>query len=273
MGTAQADGVIGGGTPPPDTGGTTTIIDDHTLIVTAGSERDLTLTATPGRGDGRVIKCGWFQAEFGDLIIFDIVQLRDPVAGETYMLWCWYADDGTDVPGFPVRVVYQRPVIAGEPATTEETTLFALDSITFAAPALALSPAGEQVVGIPTWLAVTSQLDYPQVSAAAGPVWATVQPVFRDVTWDMGNGDTVTCTLETDATTTWDPTGPPDQTSSCVYVYESNGEGDGEVHLSATVSWTILQRTNLNPNWHTWGTLSLTTTAPVTVRELQAVID
>ena len=54
------------------------------------------------------------------------------------------------------------------------------------------SPAAGGIVNIGMWLAVD---DPGQVNAFAsvGPVWASVTARFTGVTWDMGNGDVITC--------------------------------------------------------------------------------
>ena len=260
------------GAEAPDIG-VSTRIEDQTLIITAGMAGSLEVTTNPGTGSGRTIRCGWFELVIDGWLVIEIVQVTAPEIGQSLLSWCWYADNDATLPGFPRIVIYQGPTVPGSPTTTEEAARFAIANITFASPVIELSPTGDQIVGIPTWLAVSSQLDYSQISAQTGPVWVTVKPVFRDVIWHMGSGDTITCTLDGDATTVWDPEGPRNQASECTHLYESNGEDDGSSTISATVTWTILQQTNLNPAWHLWGDFSLTTTEEITVRELQAVIN
>jgi len=264
--------VPAGGAEAPDVG-VNTRIEDQSLIITAGTAGSLEVTTNPGTGSGRTIRCGWFEVVIDGWLVIEIVQVAAPEIGQSLLSWCWYADSDATLPGFPRIVIYQGPTVPGSPTTTEEAARFAIANTTFASPVIELSPAGDQIVGIPTWLAVSSRLDYSQISAQTGPVWVTVKPVFRDVVWHMGDGDTVTCTLDGDATTVWDPDGPRNQASACTHLYESNGEDDGASTISATVTWTILQQTNLNPAWHLWGDFSLTTTDNIIVRELQAVIN
>ncbi|MEM9204288.1 MAG: hypothetical protein AAGC53_21820, partial [Actinomycetota bacterium] len=153
---------------------------------------------------------------------------------------------------------------------------YAAASINFTLPAFETSPATEQVVGVRTWLAVTSQLDFAPANAAAGPIWATITPQFRDAEWDLGNGDTVTCT--NDATTLWDPAGPETQTTECGYVYTTNEDGEpfqGSVTVTWDLFWTYADPNNpggsIGPAF--FGDISQTTPVEFTVRELQAVID
>ena len=90
----------------------------------------------------------------------------------------------------------------------------------------------------------------------------------------MGNGDQVTCT--DDVAAVWHPD-RPDQTSTCTYVYESNGAGAVvETEITATATWTILTITSDDPEGaapRPSGTVSRSTTFTTDVRELQAVID
>lgn len=257
-------------------------ITDHTLLITAGHRASMRTAAGPGAGTGPTITCGWFVLDTSTVRI-DILQEPAPTVGSTYLLWCWYAADRTSLPGHPVIAEYTGPGLPGDPADADDVGEFALASIDFAAPEQAISPAPVQIVGIESWLAVTSRLDYDTAHANAGPVWVSVRPEFRDVVWDLGNGDEVRCTRDQDATTTWDPA-RPDRGSACVYTYESAGAGPtaeavtdgspaGHRHdISATITWTILRRTFEQDDWRPWRSLSLTTTETVPVTDLQAVI-
>ena len=150
----------------------------------------------------------------------------------------------------------------------------------FSVPSVEVSPATDQVVGVPTWLAVTSQLDFAPVGAEAGDLWARATPIFDRAVWEFGNGDgSVECDAETDVTTVWDPELGDDQVSQCIYTFLSNEDGvpfEGEV----TVYWDIyfessdtggaVENGGAFQFWDTW-TEPLAVT--FNVRELQAVID
>ncbi len=253
--------------------GTETTVVDSTLTVTAGHRDDLTITTGGGPRSGRVVTCSWWDVQGGS---FHEIEDPGPVVpheGWAYELRC-FADD-VMLAGYPQFVIYTPGIITGPVVSTAEVANFAADSITFAVPVPALSPAGDQIVGVPTWLAVTSQLDYPEVSAAAGPVWASVRPEFRDVTFTTAIGDVITCGTASGATTLWNPAGPANQSSSCTYVYTSNGSSQSAVdsHITATITWDLWQRTDQNPAEHLFRTHTETTVIPVIVRELQAVID
>jgi hypothetical protein len=245
-------------------------IIDSTLLVWAGSESDLVITGSPGSTGGRLILCSWH--DIGHAVDTPALGgVENLVEGHYYYIQCHFSDDQTIVAGYPITASYVVGDMPGIAADTAEVARFAVNHLNFESPLPVLSPAGDQIVGVETWLAVTSQLDYPSISADAGPVWATVRPVFRSVTWDMGNGDRVTCTREGGATTVWNRNGSANQSSGCTYVYGANG--DGEFAVNATVTWDILQRNDQNPAEHPWGSLTLATTLTVPVRELQAVID
>lgn len=253
---------------------TTTTTDiavvDSTLAVEVGHESELTLTSSRGGRPGRAILCTWWNIQGISFHDVDDVGPISPVVGMVYEVRCH--ENGTMLPGFPIFVVYD-PLIPPPPTVTVEAVAeHAADSVTFTPPTIEISPSADQVVGVPTWLAVTSDLTYPTVYAAAGPVWAEVTPVLRNVVFDLGNGDSVTCTADTDLYTTWDPSLGDDQTSACTYTYISNGDADGEMFITATATWDFAIVGSPAPTValppHTEVTI-----IPITVRELQAVID
>ncbi len=243
------------------------------VVVTAGSSGSLTTTSHPGRpGTGPTIYCGWFRftGGFGSEV-FDLVgDPVSPIVGHVYALNCWTDDRADPYPGYPIIRRYPgRREIPGEAVPDGEAAQFAIAHINFELPEIELSPPRQQIVGVPSWLAVTSQLHYDQVSANAGPVWATVWPSFRDVTWDLGNSEPPKkCTQ--DVSKVWDSTTNQPQTSRCTYTY-TNSSGS-PFDLTATVRWNIWQQTNTNPSWHWWGTISRSTTIPLHVTQLQSAI-
>lgn len=249
---------------------TTTEWSDNTLVVTAAAPGTLTLTDNPGAPyDGPRIHCAWFALAINASTL-DAVHIADPQVGVTYVYNCWFTDPWADrYPGYPLVAVYDPVVDSPGPLiTTPIAARHALDSIEFERPSVVTSPTGINVVGVPSWLAVDSELEYGSASAQAGPVWATVRPVFRDVTWDLGNGVELACTQ--DATTMWDPTGPETQTSGCTHTFTRARRA----LVSATVNWTVWQRTDRTiGSWVVWGTVSLTTAVELPVVDLQAVID
>ncbi|GJM37758.1 MAG: hypothetical protein DHS20C19_11250 [Acidimicrobiales bacterium] len=250
-------------------------VDDGVLTVEAAYPGTIDVTSGPGVPyDGPRLRCGYFAVEVGGHQVIDFVA-ADPIIGETYLWSCWEPGRHPYLepydPTYPIVVVHDPTAAQPGPAiTTQTVAAFAVERITFEAPVIATAPATHHVVGVPTWLAVTSQLDYDAVSAQAGPVWATVRPVFRDVTWNLGNGDRHVCVG--DATNVWRADRGERQATECAYAFES-ADG-GPFPGSATTTWTIWQQTDRNPTgWQIWGEVTLTTDVTFAVTDLQAAID
>jgi len=257
----------------PFAGGATDVgYNDGTLSVEAGEPGSVTLVATPGQGPvGRPVRCTWHDiVSVGQDLSWDL-EPTIPRPDEIYILKCTHPDDGSGVPGYPLIVQYSPidPIPGGVVGVTE-VAKFAVDSITFEVPAPVLSPPGRQIVGIETWLAVSSQLVYPSASAQAGNTWATVRPVLREAVWTLGDGTTVVCVI--DIATTWDPASPASQSTTCSHVFESVS-GPNPFAGRVDVSWTIYELTDLHPNtWTVWGVVTRGSQVGFTVGELQSVI-
>ncbi|SFB63102.1 hypothetical protein SAMN05216266_13322 [Amycolatopsis marina] len=107
-------------------------------------------------------------------------------------------------------------------------------------PVIASSPAGTQLVRLPTWLWLDRAVWQPQSATAAVPavsVTATATPT--SVSWSMGDGRTVTCT---GPGTPFPGGGDPRSTSpDCGHTYQrSSAAAAGErFEATATVSWRI----------------------------------
>lgn len=244
-----------------------TIVLDRTLVVTAGSTSSLRIAPTPGRGAGPTIECTWFSLDI-DAVTLTLVQETNLTVDRAYLLWCWRLGDGgerTSLPGHPVVRTYTGPGIPGDPADVDDVSEFALDALEVAAPDVAISPAGRQLVGVETWLGVASDLDYDAIHAHAGPVWVSVRPEPMSVTWDMGDGDHVTCPV-TDAVAieTWSAATPP----RCAHVYERSAD---DATLTGTVTWQVRRRTFLEPEWQDWRELAISTSVAIAIGELQTV--
>lgn len=134
-----------------------------------------------------------------------------------------------------------------------------------------LNPSGDQLVNLPTWLALDPASWQSQSATASVPgvsVTATARPV-RAV-WSLGEGGSVTCT---GPGTSWAAgTDPMASSPDCGYTYRrsSAGVAGAAFSVTVTVTWEV-----------TWagagqsGTiagLSTTGTVPVRVAESQAVI-
>ncbi|MDO0939208.1 hypothetical protein QQY66_48750 [Streptomyces sp. DG2A-72] len=113
-------------------------------------------------------------------------------------------------------------------------------------PSLAIesSPAGEQLVSLPTWLWL-DRGDWGSVSATASmpevSVTATARPTSVD--WAMGDGSSVTCKGPgTPYGTKRQSSGSPQSASpDCGHTYHTSSaeQPDNAFPVSATVHWTV----------------------------------
>lgn len=143
--------------------------------------------------------------------------------------------------------------------------------LTLPPPVIGLNPAGDQLVGLPTWVSLTPASWQPRSATAAVPgvsVTATARPVTA--TWLFGDGTALVCHTPG---TTWTPGMDPATASpDCGHVYRRSSATavGGTFTVTVTIAWQV-----------TWagagqaGTiagLSTVTTIPVRVQESQAVI-
>ena len=136
---------------------------------------------------------------------------------------------------------------------------------------LSMSPAGTQLVTVPTWLWIDPAFWRPRSATAQVPgvvVTATASP--SRVVWSTGDGTTLTCT---GPGTAWTPgTDPATPSPTCGHTYRRSSAGmpGGTFPVTATVSWDVV--------WAGGGQggtvpgLSTTSTAAVRVAEVQAVV-
>ena len=118
----------------------------------------------------------------------------------------------------------------------------ALDYNRLPLPGVEMSPPAsrDQLVNLETWLWVDPSAFQPvSASAAAGGVAVTTTAAPEQVTWDMGNGDRVTCA---GPGTPYDSSKPAaEQQTSCSYTYRTSSAGQpGDAfRVTATVSWNV----------------------------------
>lgn len=165
-------------------------------------------------------------------------------------------------------VVWERSAPAISPEVVAHQ---AVSQLRLPAVSIVVSPSGEQLVNLPTWLALESGSWARQSATAAVPgvkVTATATPL--KAVWDMGNGDRVMCQ---GPGTVWqagmDPTA---KSPDCGYTYRRSSAGapGGEftirVWISWGVSWQGAGRSGTVPNLATAGD------RPVRVAESQALV-
>lgn len=253
-------------------GGATPVITDTGFVVQASDFASLIVVDEPRSTPvGVWIQCSHFAVASIDAPVDVVTDPVIPHAGAAYSLSCWYEPDHDLVPGYPVIVLFDPLEPVPGLVDVIDVAEFAQSRLDFDSPAIELSPEVRQVVGVETWLAVTSELEYPDVTAQAGLAWATVRTTFREALWNLGDGSTLSCTE--DATTTWNQTVPiDDQTSACVHTYVESS-ADAGYSASATVTWSLEWMNSEAPDGFVpWATFSLTTPLVIDVVQLQAVI-
>lgn len=113
----------------------------------------------------------------------------------------------------------------------------ARDRLALPAVAVRLSPVGEQLVGLPTWLWIDAAGWRPVSRSASVPgatVTATATPV--SVRWTTGDGATLVCN---GPGTPYSPTVAPEAPSpDCGHVYRAVSP-EGGLAVSATVTWSV----------------------------------
>jgi hypothetical protein len=103
-----------------------------------------------------------------------------------------------------------------------------------------LNPPGEQVVNVPSWLWIAPN-DWSSVvaHAAAGNVTATVTAKPISVVWNLGDGNSVTCS---GPGTPYDPSKPADaQSTDCSYTWRTSSvnQPQGVYVVTATIEYDV----------------------------------
>lgn len=133
-------------------------------------------------------------------------------------------------------------------------------------PRTAPPATAKQLVGVRTWLWVDADDWRPMSATASIPgLSATVTAQPSTVTWEMGDGTTVTCN---GPGTPYDPNTPDDaQSTDCGHTYQHDGDRTVLTTIEWTVSWTAS-----NGEGGTLPAVQRSTQFPLTVEQRQAVI-
>ncbi len=120
----------------------------------------------------------------------------------------------------------------------------AIASMTMLAPPIGMMPPqGSEgaITGVPVWLWVqpgVTTTGTNSASASAGGVTVTAVANVTEVTWEMGDGATVSCGIGTP----YNPSYGGDPSPTCGYLYETKSTKDdpnGVYTVTATSTWTI----------------------------------
>jgi hypothetical protein len=123
--------------------------------------------------------------------------------------------------------------------TVADVAQFARSRLRLPRPAIAASPAADQLVHLPTWLWLTNE--WRAVSATAAVPGVSVTAVARpnSVTWSMGDGGMVICL---GPGTPWQPgMNPRAPSPDCGHTYRTSSAGHhaDAFPVTATVDWTV----------------------------------
>ncbi len=113
-----------------------------------------------------------------------------PSAGQAVGFQC------VDQAGRVVRseiMVYDPGDPVGGLFAAERAAALAMSQLELPAPAVAMSPPGDQLVGIATWMWIEGGWAPLSASATIAAVTATVTATPTAVRWDLGDGTSVTC--------------------------------------------------------------------------------
>lgn len=157
-------------------------------------------------------------------------------AGGWYLRVCYSPVDGSEQAfGGPVWIAGAPPVLSPEVLARQARANLRLPNVE-----IQLNPAGDQLVRLPTWLALASSSWTEQSAMAAVPgvsVTATARPVRA--TWVMGDGSTVVCH---GPGTPWKAGADPAAASpDCGHRYlRSSASAPGAAYrLTVTVAWEV----------------------------------
>lgn len=161
-----------------------------------------------------------------------------------------------------------RSGAAGVPAPVELARM-ARKQLRLPTPMIAVNPAGEQLVNLPTWLWLSGGWAPISATASVGDASVTAVATPRSVSWSLGDGTTLTCTGPgTPFRSSSDPTSAsPD----CGHTYHrSSADQTGQAFtVSATVHWTL--RWSGAGQSGVFPDLTTTSTTALRVAELQAL--
>jgi hypothetical protein len=165
----------------------------------------------------------------------------DPETDTVYQRRCILGTGGYD---FNFEALTAPPPGYGEGGgfTPEQVAQMALELLPITGPAVgtAPDPAGEGLVGLPVWIWTDETPEtWGPISrtASAGGISVTATATADHITWDMGDGGSVTC--DTPGTPYEERYGGS-ESPDCGYRYET----PGEFTVTGTTAWTVNWQVN-----------------------------
>jgi len=168
--------------------------------------------------------------------------------------------------GVFVGAVYLR----GAPNAVDPAEVAAgvLRRMTVPVPKVALSPAGEQVVNLPSWLWIAN---WEPLTGTASVGGVTVQVIARpsSARWSFGDGTSLACAPGVP----WSP--DADGARACTHTWRrsSASEPSERYSLGVSVTWTASYSVTGGAGGGALPSITRTSTQPVRVAEVQAVND
>lgn len=255
------------------TGPGITVGPDSVVVDAADRGEVVRVVAEPERvSSARTLHCVFLDVPSIGAPVDSLWIPRRPVDAMLYQLWCWRGgDSSTAVAGTPRLVVYDRRDPVPGLVDAWDLAREASRRLSLPTPRLALSPAGDQLVGVDTWLALTSPIRLDPVTTSvtlqAGAVWSTAIPRFSHVEWDLGDGTRLRCTTDIDRV--FDPARPEAPPPACRHVYTTAA---ATRVVTARPVWTVDWRSSADPVARPYGSVSRAASVTVAVIELQSLI-
>lgn len=236
---------------------------------TVGAEETIGSPVSGGGGGGGSSPCTWTPIH-ADLVgeQAEVIFARMPNAE-----YAWFLQECTNPDGTVTTTFIPVELGDAEPAPDPEALRArAQDELRLPSPQLAMSPPGEQVVHVASWLWLDGALWRPHSSSAsAGGVTATVTAAPNRTLWEMGNGDVVACD---GPGVPYDANRPPTaQSTDCSYTYRTSSAGrPGHVYpVTVTVEWELGWTVTGAPGGGALPGLTTSTSTIVPVGEVQAL--
>lgn len=166
-----------------------------------------------------------------------------PGDGKIYQRNCPYNSGDSVAPAAMTRTFWAKNP---PPAKTVDPVVLArqaVDRMKLSGPEIGIAPkpSGKGLVGLPVWMwtARTAEAYGPNsASATAGPVTVTATATVSKIVWDMGDGESVTCT---GPGTPYEPSFGNKASPDCGHRYRHSSKDEpGKAYpVTATSTWTI----------------------------------
>lgn len=246
-------------------GGDISVVDHTATIHVSTGDRTIR-EGPPSRQDGGwVYRCGYFHEGHGQWHT-NVRHWSELIEGEHYYLHCARVDGGV---GVVTRWIVWNPL---DPSDGEGVSSIEIrdwigqNLLRVEAVPPALSPAAEQITGVDTWFWPGASTATQRRQASAGPLSVVVEARFESMEFDPGEpgAERFIC----DRFVEWAP-GRNESPCAHTYLHQSSAEG---FELESRTNWQFWWQDVGLTGFELYATSSPTTTQPVVVLDLEAVI-